>query len=139
GAAMGRMGATILAPFFEAAKGAFPGIIAMFDQLSGLIEPLVARLADSPGFARVTDFFARLPELVGPGIDKLRELAPIIAPLGAAFAALGASTVAGALGPLGALVPTVSPLVAAFGGLVAMSPDLQAAFRGVWQALAPLV
>ncbi|HLT68078.1 MAG TPA: tape measure protein, partial [Microbacterium sp.] len=139
GAALGRVGATILTPFFEAAKQAFPGIIALFDELGSRVAPVMERIGSSQALERAIEWFKSLPNTVGPAVDRLKELAPVVAPLVGLFAALGTSTIAGALGPLGALIPTVNPLVAAFAGLVAVSPDLQSALKDVFDQVRPLV
>lgn len=135
GAAMGRFGETILKPFFEAAKEAFPALIEGFGALSDAVAPSMQRIADSDGFKRVTAWIADAPDHIKGLVGQLRDLGPALAPLGAFVGAMGLGGLASALGPFGAIIPTVNPVVAALGAWVLANDELRESFGNLGSAI----
>ncbi|WP_420368584.1 phage tail protein [Curtobacterium sp. L1-20] len=143
GASLGRIGAGILG-------GVFPKLAPAFQALTKALAPVEAK---------ATAIGTAIGNVVGPAIDKVvgllqngtnafEGLGKVIAPLSAAFGALGAGgfgtllgglgpAFAGISGPLTALGGPIGVITAAFAGLVATSPELQAAFGGLIQTLLP--
>lgn len=110
GAAMGRMGAVMQKPFFDATKAVLPGVINLFDQFTKVITPLAEIIAD-----RLIPFAERL----GSSLEKLDFSAP----------ETDASTL---FGTLGALAPVVGGLAAAFAGPLLQSlPVVGSLFSGL--------
>lgn len=147
-AALGRFGEAFLTPGFEAAKTAFPAIIAGIDSLTDKVGPALERIGLSEGFANFFQFIGQLPDVLGRlDFSGLSGLAPILGPL----AGLMASFSAGALGGLpliGSFIPVIGPLVGILGGLIAASPALRdalgeafsvfsGALPGIIEALTP--
>lgn len=129
--AMSRFGQSIIEPF--AGVGGplvklFQGLTDAFDGLGKRIKASLTELVASPGFQRFLTWLSDLPQKIGPVLSSLGQLAPIIAPIAAALAAIATSNLAGALGPLGALLPVINPVVAALAALVLVSEPLREAF-----------
>ncbi|MFJ3035570.1 tape measure protein [Curtobacterium pusillum] len=143
GASLGRIGAGILG-------GVFPKLAPAFQALTKALAPVEAK---------ATQIGNAIGNVVGPAIDRVvgllqsgttafEGMGKVLAPLGAAFAALGIGGLgtllgrlgpafAGLSGPLTALGGPLGAVAAAIGGLIATSPDLQAAFGGLIQSLLP--
>jgi phage-related protein len=137
--AIARFGATGFAPIFEAIRPVATAIQGTFSAITPRVAEAMQGIADLDIFQRLIDWFERLPDAIGPAIDRLRDLAPLLAPLGAAFAALGAGGLARALGPFGAIIPTISPALAAFVAFVVTTPELREAFGRLGEALGELM
>jgi tape measure domain-containing protein len=139
GAAMARFGASIIEPFSGALTEAFKAGADLLDELGERIGRRLQGIGESPGFQRFMEGLKDIPALIGPAIDRLRDLGPFLAPLGAAIAALGAGGLARALGPFGAIIPTISPALAAFVAFVVTTPELREAFGRLGEALGELM
>lgn len=138
-AAMGRLGETLLGPFFDSLRDfALPAAIEVFDELNAIAKPWMESFAQSEGFTNFVDTLSQLPAKVGPFIDTLKEFAPLIAPLAGFFGAAGIGQLKKFLGPLGAILPKIHPLVAAFVGLAAVSPELRSGIGDVVEAIGNL-
>lgn len=133
--ALARFGANAFAPVFEAIRPVADGIRLALNEIAPSAAEAVAGFTDSGPFRSFIEFFETVPDRIGPGIDKLRELGPALVPIAAGFAALGASGIARALGPFGAIIPTINPLVAAFAAFVVTNDELREAFGGLGEAL----
>lgn len=114
GAAMGRLGAVMQKPFFDATKAALPGVMNLFNQLTGIITPLATliaerlipfaeKLGESLSAIKFGDLNASADQLFG----TLGVLAPVIGGIAAAFA-----------GPLLTSIPVVGSLFSGLTGPV---------------------
>ncbi|MFT4288177.1 tape measure protein [Nocardioides sp.] len=143
-ASLGRVGANLLG-------GVFPKMAPLFQTVATALGPLEDRasaVGDVIG-SKVAPVIDKVMSALERGLPTINGAAGIIAPLGAAFAALGVS----GLGPLIGMVPGLGGLggalsalggpvgiaVAAFAGLVATSPELRAAVSDLIATLAPAV
>lgn len=137
-AAMGRIGANALGGLEE---GSFYSKLGpLINSVTKALGPLEARAEKvgqawnswvGPVMDRLTGFFTQLSEGSGSAVDKLKEFAPILAPLAGAFAALGAGGLAGLLsrlGPLGALLPGLGKGLALLGGPLGIAAAAFGAF-----------
>ncbi|MGO3649347.1 tape measure protein [Agrococcus casei] len=139
-AAIGRVGSGILG-------GIFPKLAPLFQGLTTTLGPLEDRAAEigaviGDKLAPVLDW---LTEALKGGLGEFKVAPQIIAPLTGAFVALGSS----GLGPLLRMVPglggfasklgilggPVGLAIAAFVGLVAVTPELQAALGDLFAAV----
>jgi tape measure domain-containing protein len=139
GAALARFGANVIQPFTGALTQGFTSASAVLDDLGPRIAAALQRIVDSPAAKGLIAWLTEVPDKIGPFIDKLKSLAPAIAPIAAALGAITFTNLGGAFGPLGALLPQINPLLAAFLGLIAVSPPLRAAMGNVVKALSPLL
>lgn len=146
GAAMGRFGAVLQKPFFEAIKIALPGVIALFDQLSKAFKPIAEALA--PILAGVAERFAtamsniNLTGVLGSFESFTSVLGPLLPVI------LG---VAGAFGGMLSSLPLIGPLFAGItgpvgllaGGLIALlafdPAQLTAGFDKIAEALPGMI
>ena len=132
GAALGRVGAGILG-------GVFPRLAPLFQAVTKALGPLedrAAGLGEVIG-AKLAPVFDWLERALSGGLGQMKIAPSILAPLTGAFLALGSSGLAPLLGMVPGLGGLASKLaflggpvgiaVAAFAGLVAVSPELQAA------------
>ncbi len=140
GAALGRLGANIIEPLAPIVKTGLSAAIELFDALgehvAGFGDSLEGRF---PIFDRFFQFLSDSADDIGPIVDKLKELAPALAPLIGIAGGLGLSSIGSALGPLGFLIPSIGPLGGLLAGLVAVSPELRDAFKDIAAAAMPLV
>jgi tape measure domain-containing protein len=144
-ASIGRIGANL-------ESGVFPKLAPLFGALTaalGKVEDVATKAGGaigdflSPEIDKLTKLLSGKTD-VSKFVGGLKDMLPVIAPLGAAFAALGVSglapligmipVVGGLAGPLAALSGPFAAILAAFGGLVATSPELQAAIGGAVQS-----
>lgn len=133
-AALGRIGATLLTPFFSQAPRFLTALTGIIDGAHKALKPVMERfgkafepLADS--VLKVLEGFAE--NGVNGVMEQIGKLVPALAPLMGALGAL-------ASGPLQALVNkipmlgnvafTINPLAGAIGGLVVGVPELRNAF-----------
>ena len=125
--------AALVQSFTTWVGNATPAVVGIF---KGLVQAIPAAFDDLKSL---------LPDKLQNALSSISgvadTLSPILAPLGAAFAAFGAGGIApllekipliggalsGLTGPLGALSGPIGILIAAFAGLVATSPKLQEA------------
>lgn len=125
--------AALVQSFTTWVSNAAPAVVGIF---KGLVQAIPAAFDDLKSL---------LPDKLQNALSSISgvadSLSPILAPLGAAFAAFGAGGIApllekipliggalsGLTGPLGALSGPLGILIAAFAGLVATSPKLQEA------------
>lgn len=140
GAALGRIGATLLQPFFEAAKGGMGGLTAILDSLNDALQPVMKSFGEwlnsidwGAVGKQMGEVFAPLWQALQPLIPALMQawqnlspigilfkaLAPVAAQLGGAIGTL-AATLAGALGQaLAFLMPVISQLATVVAGVLA--------------------
>ena len=110
GAAMGRFGAVMQKPFFDATKAALPGVINLFDQFKVVVEPLMQIIAD-----RLIPY----AEVLGEKLSAIKFDAP----------AAGASQL---FGTLAALAPVLGGVAAMFAGpLLGSIPIVGTLFTGL--------
>ena len=139
GAALGRIGATLLTPFFEAAKGGMGGLTAILDSINTALQPVMegfGQWLNSIDWATVGQqmgqVFAPLWQALQPLIPALLQawqnlspigillqaLAPVGAQLGGVIATL-AATVAGVLGQaLAFVLPILAELATTIAGVL---------------------
>lgn len=135
GASLGRIGANL-------EKGFFPKLAPLFQQITTVMGPLEDRatvIGEAIG-AKVNPALDKLSSLLTQGTDAFKGMSSVLAPLGGLFLALGAGGLGGLLasipgigglaGPLAALGGPLGLVAGALGGLVAVSPELQAALAG---------
>lgn len=143
GASMGRLGAMMQKPFFEATKIAMPGVINLFNQLKNVIEPLMETIATmvTPAAERLG---AALESIKLEGVNAsasqlagtLGVLAPVLGGVAAVFAGplLTSLPIVGTL--FSGLTGPVGVLAGALIALFAIKPDtLLAGFEVVGNAL----
>lgn len=143
GAALGRVGANLL-------NGVFPLIVPMLKNIQAALKPIehaAAALGDTIG-QKLAPTLAHAAANIDGIKQKITELAPAIAPLTAAFIALGSGGIAtftAAIPGLSAIAPALAAIaspagiaIAALTGLTATSPELQAAFTSLLAALQTL-
>ena len=140
GAAIGRVGANLLGGFF-------PKLAPLFQSITKAIGPMedqAKALGETIG-SKVTPVIEWLTKALQNGIGEFKVVPQLMAPAVAAFIALGSS----GLAPLLRMVPglggfasklaflggPVGIAIAAFAGLVAVSPELQAALGSLLGAL----
>jgi tape measure domain-containing protein len=133
--AMARFGAAIVGPFGPALTKVFASFSDVFDLLATRVSGFLKRFVASPGFDRFVAVLTSLPERIGPLLDKLSDLGPLVAGLGGAFGIMGAKS----LPVIGSLIGGVNPLLAGFAALVAASPELRDVFGDIFDALKPLI
>lgn len=131
-ASLGRIGANL-------EKGFFPKLAPLFQTITSATGPLEDRAGALGSMLgeKINPVLDRLSNLLTNGTNAFKGMGSVLAPLGGAFAALGAGGLGGLLaaipglgglaGPLAALSGPLGLIAGAFGGLVAISPDLQAA------------
>lgn len=140
GAALGRVGAGILG-------GIFPKLAPLFQSVTTALGPLEDKAAAIGTVIgdKVAPVLEWMTTALSGGLGQIRIAPQIIAPLTGAFVALGSS----GLGPLLKMVPGLGGLatrlgllggpvglaIAAFAGLVAVSPELQAALGTLLSAV----
>ncbi|WP_255513618.1 tape measure protein [Homoserinibacter sp. GY 40078] len=168
-AAVSRVGANFLSGVFPMFREFFVGITELIAPLEArakewgaafgsavdaAVEAIAVARAGFSGELMEDDSFLPLSIVqrlmsLGEGLANVTEqvpsLMPLLAPLGAAFAALGAGGLAGVLanlpivgglfkglaGPAAFLTGPIGLILSAFAGLVAVSPQLQSALGGV--------
>lgn len=133
--AIARFGVAVLEPFRDALWQTFASGTEIMDDFTGRMEGWGQRLSASPGMRRFVDFMEGVPDRIGPGMDRLRDLGPTLGAAGGALAAFAAGGISRALGPLGVFIPQISMLTGALAGFVAMSPELRSAVGQVAGAL----
>lgn len=130
GASMGRFGQVMQQPFFDATKAVLPGVMNLFNQFKGVLEPIAQIIAD-----RLIPFAEKLGDALSglsfkkPSVEAdslfgtLGALAPVLGAIAATFAGplLSSLPVVGSLfsgltGPVGLLLGALIPLFA-------MKPD----------------
>jgi tape measure domain-containing protein len=131
-ASLGRIGANL-------EKGFFPKLAPLFQTITATMGPLEDRAGQLGKVLgdRINPALDKLSHLLTNGTNAFKGIGSVLAPLGGAFAALGAGGLGGLLavipglgglaGPLAALGGPIGIIAGALGGLVAVSPDLQAA------------
>lgn len=140
GAALGRLGARFLRPFFGEAQGAFVGMTELIDDATAGLGEFMDRVEDSAGFQRFRDIMSDLPGFFRPIIDRLADLGPrVLAPLGAALAAFATQGVRALLGPFGALIPAINPIVAALVALAVVTPEVRELFKRLASAVGEVI
>ncbi|WP_293787066.1 tape measure protein, partial [uncultured Aeromicrobium sp.] len=119
----------------EASLG--PAIERSFERLGPILDKV------SPALDSMVAGVKSLSEGEGPAaglLDKLREFAPVLAPLAAGLATLGGANVIAALGPLAALLGPLGPVgvavAAAIAALVAVMPQLRSSVAEAGQVIA---
>lgn len=137
-AAMGRIGANALGGLGEGSFYSKIGpLIQSVTKAMGPLEARAEKLGQAwnrlagPVMDRLTGFFTGLADGSSNAAAKLKEFLPILAPLGGAFAALGAGGLAGLLarlGPLGALLPGLGKGLALLGGPLGIAAAAFGAF-----------
>lgn len=140
GAALGRFGEKIITPLAPLIKGALNAGIALMDAFGAKVGEFGGTLEGRfPIFDKFFQFLSDSADDIGPIVDKISGLAPALAPLAGIAGGLGLSSLGSALGPLGFLIPSIGPLGGLIAGLVAVSPDLRDALKGIVEAAMPLV
>lgn len=137
-AAMGRIGANALGGLGEGSFYSKLGpLIQSVTKAIGPLETKAAALGQvwnswaGPLMDRMTGFFNGLADGSSTVVSRLKEFAPVLAPLAGAFAALGAGGLAGLvakLGPLGALLPGLGKGLALLGGPIGIAAAAFGAF-----------
>jgi len=140
GAALGRIGANLLG-------GVFPKLAPLFQALTKALGPIEDRakgIGEVIG-AKLAPALDWLERALSGSLEPLRIAPSILGPLTGAFLALGGSGLAPLLGmvpglggfatQLGLLGGPVGIAIAAFAGLVATSPELQAALGSLLSAI----
>lgn len=133
--AMARFGAAIVGPFGPALTRVFAALSDTFDLLASRASGFLKRFVASPGFDRFVALLVSLPDKIGPLVDRIGTLGPLVAGLGGSFGIMGAKS----LPVIGNLLSGVNPLLAGFAALVAASPELRGAFSDIFAALGPLI
>lgn len=130
GAAMGRLGAVMQKPFFEATKAVLPGVMNLFNQLKNVIAPLAQIISDrlmpaaeALGEKLSAIQLAPLTTSADKLFGSLALLAPVVGALAAGFAGplLSSIPVVGSL--FSGLTGPVGLLLGAFVALFAVKPD----------------
>lgn len=137
-AAMGRIGANALGGVEE---GSFYNklgpLIGSVSKALGPLETKAEALGQAwnswvgPIMDRLTGFFTGIADGSSTVVSKLKEFAPVLAPLTGAFAALGAGGLAGLLGklgPLGAMLPGLGKGLSLLGGPLGIAAAAFGAF-----------
>ena len=137
--AVSKVGAQFATPALPLLKTIMDDARVAVDGLGKRLEPFITALTARLG-PIVDGLAAKIGTLFKPGsFAGLSGLAPILAPLAGMIAAIGGSTIADALGPIGKLIPTISgPMGLLVGALIAMlatSEPLRAALGDVFSAL----
>jgi tape measure domain-containing protein len=144
GAAVARFGASLITPLGPPATKLINNFSKALDALGKTAK---TALTNFSGGEKFKEFITSLGEADPTQIiEKLKELALVIAPLTGAIGALASTRLAGFLGPLGFLVPQIGPLVGILGGLAAVSPEvgaelakIGATFAGTFASVLPEV
>ena len=126
GAALGRIGAVILTPFYEGFKGTLNAFMPVLDSFKAYIEPIFANLTVKmkPLIDGFNNWLAGLANAdIGAFIDKIAPMASTIGALAGAFVALGSNGIARFL----PFMSQLNPFVAILGGIIIASPELQKA------------
>lgn len=123
--ATARFGAAIIDPLQGVLTTGFRSATEIVNGFNQSITETLGNIADSDGFDRFETFIEELPDKIDPLIESLSSLGPALAPLAAAFGALGLGQLQNILGPLGTLVPAINPIVAAIGAFVALTPEIR--------------
>ncbi len=116
------LGRAIEASLGPALESAFARLGPVFDKVSPALDTVVNGIrAMSEGESGTSGL-----------LDKLKEFAPVLAPLAAGLTVLGGANVIAALGPLAALLGPLGPVglavAAAIAALVAVMPSLRSSF-----------
>jgi tape measure domain-containing protein len=137
-AAMGRIGANALGGLEEGSFYSKLGpLINSVTKALGPLETKAVALGQAwnswvgPIMDRLTGFFTGIADGSSTAVSKLKELLPVLAPLGGAFAALGAGGLAGVLarfGPLASLLPGLTRGLALLGGPLGIAAAAFGAF-----------
>lgn len=128
GAAMGRLGEKVLAPFIELGKDALAGITGMFDNITAQVGPLVAGLGD------------RLSAWVPVALERVKAFAAEVGPRVSAFfqsvAGVVSSVVPQIVTAVSGLVGKIGPgLVALVGKIVGAVRDAMPLIKGLAESL----
>lgn len=129
--ATARLGASVIGPFSEALTVGFTAATEIVDGFTDTFDELLFDLTQSEGFESFVENISKLPDLLDPFLEQLAELGPALAPLAAAFAALGANQLFTFLGPLGLAIPQLNAFTIAITALVAATPELREAFTPI--------
>lgn len=145
GAAIGRIGANLqegifkrMPPLFQALTQGLGPVEDLAkqigDTLASKVNPVLDKIADA---AKKIDLAAVFDKIKG----AVSGLGPLIAPVAAAFVALGGSSIPSVLGPLAPLFSAIvpGPLVAAIIALVAVVPGLRNAVAQLLPILGNLI
>ena len=142
-AALSRFGAAIATPAMGMLKGIFLAAIPAVDALTAKMQPIVDSLTLRLG--PVVDSLSAKMKTVfdGNAFAGLAGLGPILAPIAGMVAAIGGSSIAGALPLIGNLLPTISgpmgAIVGFMGAMLANSPGLRAALGNAFSAIGQVV
>lgn len=139
GAALARFGANVIEPFTDLLTSGFTAAAEVIDAFGTRLGDFLNQVASGNAAERIAGWLEGLPERIDPFLERIRELAPALAPVLGALAGIASTNLAGALGPLGALVPSLGPLGGIMIALVATTPELRDALAGVAAAAAPVV
>lgn len=126
GAALGRIGAVILTPFYEGFKGTLNAVMPVLDNFKAYIEPIFLDLTKKmqPLIDGFNKWLSGLQNAdIGSIVSKLAPMAASIGALAGAFVALGSNGIARFL----PFISGINPLIAILGGLIIASPELQKA------------
>lgn len=139
------------AKFIDPLKEEMPGILITMKEINvalGGFAPMWVNWLDSSGVlgwikTQLEGVRDAITNMANGGltqmVDKIGPFVPLIGALAGYFAAMSMTSLAGLLGPLGALLPTINPLVAAVALLVALSPELRDLFVGAFKQLMELL
>lgn len=136
-AALGRIGATLLEPFFSSAPTMLVGLTGLLDKINEALKPIMESVGEklAPVFEKISDAMAAFAEGGMSGLlSKFSDFAPILAPVIGALAAV-AGGMAKNLPFIGRLLSAVNPLLGAFIGLAIASPELR---DGIMQVVSSL-
>ena len=138
-AALSRFGAAIATPAMGMLKGIFLAAIPAVDALTAKMQPIVDSLTLRLG-PIVDSLSAKMKTVFdGNAFAGLSGLAPILAPLAGMIAAVGSSSIGGAIPMLGNILPKISGPIGAIAGFVGEmltnSPALRAALGNTFSTL----
>jgi tape measure domain-containing protein len=138
-AAMARFGVAFIEPFATQFTKAFTGVADLLDKFTPKIKELLTTVSQSEPIKKLGEFFADLPDKIGPVLDLVKKLGPALGPIIGMLVSIATRQLAGALGPLSFLVPTLGPLVGIFAGLAVASPELRDALGDLFAVIVPLI
>ncbi|OZB86323.1 MAG: hypothetical protein B7X41_14240, partial [Microbacterium sp. 14-71-5] len=135
GAAMGRMGAALEKPIFEALKSVLPSVIHLFDELTKAATPIGEAIGQkvAPAFAAFGRALNSI-NLTG-SLSGVQAFGAALAPLAPLLAVLGVMA-AGALSKMAVIGPILQPLLSPITALSAALGPLGIAFAALGATLA---